>query len=146
MSETIPRFFTSDEHLPDTEVLIFSSNAKFIDNHFNMLLSLGFVPITVTTLEAAVVILRMTVIELVIVDEETGVPETQSLLGWVRDNRQGVPVLVVSQRSNDVLRHQALELGAAGYLDRPVFQDDVVQAILAHCARGGNPLWGPQFN
>jgi hypothetical protein len=87
MSETTPSFFTSDEYLPGTDVLIFSNKGKFIENHLKILLSIGFVPITATTLEAAVALLRMTVIELAIVDEETGSRKLRAF--WDGSGRRG---------------------------------------------------------
>lgn len=132
--------------MPGSYILVFSSDKGFIGHHRAILLSIGFAPIAVTTLEAALAVLRTMAIELAIVDEEAGALETKRILQRARDGRQDVPVLVISQNSDTELRRQALELGAAGYLDRPAFQDDVVRALLAHCARSGNPLWGPHQN
>lgn len=146
MSKAIPKSLLPESYVPGTDVLILSSDREFINHHRAILLSIGFVPITATTLEAALAVLRMIVIELVIVDEEAGTPESQSILIQARNNGQRVPVLVVSQRFDPQSRREALELGAAAYLDRPAFQDDVVQALLAHCTRRGNTLWGPQHN
>lgn len=146
MSETTQRSAIPEAHLPGSDVLIYSSDKRFIHHHRAILLSIGFAPIAVTTLEAALAALRVMVIELVIVDEEAGAVETQTVLKRAKDDGQNIPVLVVSQSSEGELRQQALDLGAAGYLDRPAFQDDVVRALLAHCSRGGNPSWGPLPN
>jgi DNA-binding response OmpR family regulator len=146
MSKITQKSPIPDVGLPGSDVLIFSSDKGFIEFHRAVLLSIGFVPITAATLDVAFVILRVMVIELAIVDEEAGVPETQRILKRARDDAQNVPVLVISQNSDPELRCQALGLGAVGYLDRPAFQDDIVQAHLAHCTRGGNPLWEAQQN
>lgn len=135
-----------ETYIPGSDVLILSSNREFIKHHREILRSIGFVPITATSLEAALAVLRMVVIELVIVDEEGGLLATQEILKRARENRRSVPVLVVDRNSDAELRRQALKLGAAGYVDRPAFQDDVVGALLAHFARRRNPLWAPQPN
>ncbi len=146
MSETTQNYLTSDTHEIGSSVLIFSSDKGFIDHHRTILLSIGFVPITVNTLEAAVAILRMLVIELVIVDEDADVLETQGILKRAADEGQNVPVLVVSTGADAELPLQAIKLGSAFYLNRPAFQDDVVRALLAHCDRCGHPFWEPQQN
>lgn len=142
---------TRKSHVPDTQllgsdVLILSSDREFINHHREILLSIGFVPVTATTADAAIAVLHWMVIELVIVDEQIGVAETQDILDCSRSDGRSVPVLVVSQRPDAELRRQAVKLGGAYFLDRPAFQDDVVRALLAHCAPHGNPLWGPQLN
>ncbi len=146
MSGTTPKPPIPDAYWPGLDVLIFSNDKEFIDHHRAILLSIGFAPITATTLEAALAILGVMAIELVIVDEQAGALETLRILKQAGDVGQSVPVLVVSQSSDTELRRQALELGAECYLDRPAFQDDVVRVLLAHCTRGGSPLWGPQQN
>lgn len=146
MSETTPESPNRNAYLPGSNVLVFSNDKGFIDHHRSILLSIGFVPITATTLDAALTVLRIMVIELVIVDEQAGTYETLRALKQGGDGGESVPVLFVSQSSDAASQCQAPDLGSAGYLDRPAFQDDVVRVLLAHCNRGGNPLWGPQKN
>lgn len=146
MSQSTQKPYISDSQMPGAEVLILSNNRAFIKHHRAILLSIGFVPITVNALEAALAIMHLIVIELVIVDEEAGPLEAQKVLKRARDDGRDVPVLVVSQSPNAELQHQAMELGAVGYLDRPAFQDDVVRALLVHCSRRNNRLWGAQQN
>ncbi|MEJ2009276.1 MAG: hypothetical protein P8Z30_14165 [Acidobacteriota bacterium] len=131
---------------PGLDVVIFSSNWDFIDHHREVLLSIGFGPIAATTPEATLAVLRLTAIELVIVDERVGVPETRRILKQTGNDSPKVPVLVVSSSFNAELRRQALELGAAGYLDHPALQDDVVLALLPDRALTGNSLWGSLQN
>ena len=146
MSETTQNYLAPDTYEIGSNVLIFSSDRGFIDHHRAILVSIGFVPITVNTLEAALAILRMMVIELVIVDERAGVQETERILKRAGDDGQNVPVLVVSTGADTELPIQAIKLGSAFYLSRPAFQDDVVRALLAHCDHCGHPLWDPQQN
>ena len=146
MSEATPKSLSPGTYLPGSDVLIFSNDKGFIDHHRTILLSIGFAPITVGTLEAALAVLRVIAIELVIVDEESGALESRSILKGAMDNGLSVPVLVVGQNFNTESRRQALDLGAVAYLDRPAFQDDVVRALLVQCSRRGIPLWGPQYN
>lgn len=146
MSDTTPKLQLPDAQMLGSDVLILSSDRGFINHHREVLLSIGFVPVTATTVDAAIAVMRWMVIELVIVDEQIGVAETQNVLDYSRGDVRSIPVLVVGQASDVELRRRALELGAANYLDRPAFQDDVVRALLAHCSRRGNPLWGPQLN
>lgn len=146
MSEMTARFPVPNTYNPGFDVLIFSGTKPFIDHHRTILLSVGFVPITANTLEAALAILRMTVIDLVIVDEATGVSETLKILESAGDGWRKIPVLVVSQGFDAKLQRLAMELGAAGYLDHPAFQDDVVRALLPNRDHAGTSLWGPQQN
>lgn len=146
MSKPTPKFLLPESEVPGSDVLIFSSSPEFVEHHRSILLSIGFVPVAANTLGAAFAILRLMLVELVIVDGETGALETQSILKRARDDRPNVPVLVVDQNPDVELGRQALELGAADYLGRPAFQDDVVRALLSHCTPDGSHLWGPQQN
>ncbi len=146
MSETTQNYLAPDMYEIGSSVLIFSGDRGFIDHHRAILLSIGFVPITMNTLEAALAVLQVMVIELVIVDEGTGVLETQRILKRAGDDGQNVPVLVISAGADAELQPQAFELGSVFYLNRPAFQDDVVRVLLAHCDRCGHPLWDPQQN
>ena len=146
MSDTTRKSHFSDPQTLGSDVLIFSSDKGFINHHREILASIGFVPITATTVEAAIAVMGLMAVELVIVDEQDWGIDTRKILSQARSNGQSVPILVVSRQPDAEVRRQALDLGAAGYLDRPAFQDDVVRALLAHCARGKNPLWGAQQN
>jgi len=136
--------FIIGHYIPGIDVMIHSCNGNFIDHHRAILLSIGFAPITTTDLEAALAILRVMAVELVIVDGETGIQETQKILKQARSNGHKVPVLVVGHNSDGEKRRRALELGAADYLDHPALQDDVVQAILPDRPRPRNSSLGPQ--
>lgn len=135
-----------ESYIPGSDVLIFSSNPEFVEHHREILLSIGLVPVMAPTLGTALAILRLMLIELVIVDGEAGAGETQSILKLAREDRPSVPVLVVDQSSDPEWGSAVLGMGAADYLGRPAFQDDVVRALLAHCARLGNRLWEPRPN
>ena len=110
--------------------LIFSSDWDFIDHHHRILSSLGFIPIAATTPEAALAVLRLEVIALVVVDEGDGLTSSRKVLRRAQETQQHAPVLVVSRCTDPESRCQALALGAAEYLEHPVFPDDVVQAFL----------------
>jgi len=138
------KFSVEEQYLPGLDVLVFSNDLGFITHHGSILLSIGFVPIVATTLKATLATLRSKAIELVIVDEEAGVQETQRILKQARENSPKVPVLVVSSSSHAESRRQAVDLGAAGYLDRSALQDDVVQALLPDRPRRRESSRGPQ--
>jgi two-component system response regulator RegA len=146
MSETTQNYLTADTCELGSNVLIFSGDKSFIDHHRAILLSIGFVPITVQTLEAALAILRVMAPELAIVDECVGAVDIQKILKRARDYGKNVPVLIVGSGADAELGIQAIELGSASYLNRPAFQDDVVRALLTHCDHCGHPLWGPEQN
>ena len=146
MSQTTQNYFTPDTNEIGSNVLVFSSDGSFIDHHRAIVLSIGFVPITVHTLEAALAILRVMAIELAILDEGAGALDVQRIMKRATDNGQNVPVLIVGSGADADLGIQAIELGSASYLNRPAFQDDVVRALLAHCDRCGHPLWAPEQN
>lgn len=134
------------EQIPGFDVVIFSSDRSFIDHHRSVMLSVGLVPITANTLEAALIILQLMHIALVVIDERCEALETEGLIAQAKDSGRHVPVLIVRQDSDAKLAGQALTLGATDYLDHPMFPDDVVRILLAHCASGGNSLWGLQQN
>lgn len=145
MSEASPKFLFPNVNAPGFDILIVSDDRAFIDHHRAILLSIGFVPIAASTVEAALTVLGMRIIELVIVDEAGRIEETQRFLKQVQNDGQA-PVLVVSPNFDPELRRQALALGAAEYLDRPAFQDDVVRVLLDFCSRRKISAWGPQQN
>lgn len=140
----MPTFSIQEQYLPGLDCLVFSNDLGFISHHRSILLSIGFDPIVATTLKASLGVLRSKAIELVIVDEEAGTQETQRILKQARDSSPKVPVLVVSSSSCEQLRRQALDLGAAGYLDRSALQDDVVQALLPDRPLRKDSSQGPQ--
>lgn len=146
MNQATPKPLLPETYVPGSDILIFSSDLEFVEHHREVLLSIGFVPIVAPTLGAALAILRVMLIELVIVDGEAGALEAQSILKLARDDRPGVPVMVISQYPDEELGRQMLELGAANFLDRPALQDDVVHALLAQYAPSGNLWWGKQQN
>lgn len=140
------RFPTPDTYNPGFDVLIFSRDKSFLEHHRASLLSIGFVPITATTLEASLAVIRMTVIDLVIADEEAGVAETLRILERAGDGWCKIPVLVVGQGFDAESQRLALETGAAGYLNHPAFQDDVLRALHPNRDRTRTSLWGPRQN
>lgn len=144
MKQAQQKPFIIGPYLPGIDVMIYSCNGSFIDHHRAILLSIGFAPITVTNLEAALAILRVMAVELVIVDAETGPQETRKIVDQAKGDGRHVPVLVVGRKSDGESRRQALKLGAADYLDHPALQDDVVQAILPDRPRERKSSWGPQ--
>lgn len=146
MSKPTPEFPIPDTFNPGFDVLIFSSDKEFVNHHRSILLSVGFVPLTAPTLEDALAILMTTVIDLVIVDDGAGLTETTQILERAREGWRGIPVLVVSKGIDAELQRLAAKLGAAGYLDHPAFQDDVVRALLPNRSRTATRLWGPQQN
>jgi len=146
MSDPVPKPLLPESYIPGSDILIFSGNPEFVEHHRAVLLSIGFVPIAANTMGAALAIMRLMLIELVIVDGEAETLEIQSILRRARDDWPSVPVLVVDQNPDVEFARQVLNLGAADYLDRPALQDDVVRALLIHCASVGNRMWEPQPN
>lgn len=144
MKQAQSKPFIVGPYIPGIDVMIHSCSGSFIDHHRAMLLSIGFAPITTTNLETALAILHVMAIELVIVDGETAIQETQKILEYAMSDGRKVPVLVVGQDAGDEPRRRALALGAADYLDHPALQDDVVQAILPDRPRRSKASLRPQ--
>lgn len=118
------------EDAPGCVVLIFSNDRSFINHYCKMFVSLGFKRLTATAPEATILLLRLLVVTLVILDQESGVPEGCRILKRVRHLQYHAPVLVVGRTSYPNFRHEALSLGAADYLDHPAFPKDVIHAFL----------------
>ena len=125
-----PFVLNSSEDMPGCAVLIFSPDRSFIEHYCGMFMSLGFKPVIATTVEAAVALLRLLVVALVVVDEESGKIESGQILRRSRDMQYHAPVLVFGGRSDPDFRCQALALGAADYLDHPAFPGDIIHALL----------------
>lgn len=132
------------EDVPGCAVLIFSTDRTFIEHYRVLFRSLGFSPVTVTTPEAALAILRLMVVALVVVDFEDGPFDSRQILEGARSTQYYAPVLVIGRKSDQDFREQALALGAADYLDHPAHPDDIIHALLpSHAgarttARGAN--------
>jgi ActR/RegA family two-component response regulator len=110
-------------------VLIFSKDRSFLDHYREIFVSLGFVPITATTAEAALAILRLMVVAFVVVDQSSGIPESRKILEHARDAQRHGLVLVIAREANPHFRCEALALGAVEYLIHPVVPDDFVHAL-----------------
>jgi len=120
----------SNEDSSACAVLIFSADRTFTKHYCGIFLSLGFTPVTATTTEAAIALLRLLVVTLVVVDEESGKSENGQILRRSRDMQYHAPVFVIGGTSNQDFRRQAMALGATDYLDHPASRGDIIHALL----------------
>ena len=122
----------SDKHedVAGCPVLIVSTDREFVSHYRGMLVPLGIQPITATTSEAALAVLRLTVVAFVVVDQEIGTFDTRRILQRARKTQLHAPILVITRQPDPYLRREALALGAAAYLNHPVLRDDIVYALV----------------
>lgn len=111
--------------------LIFSGDRNFLKYYRELFKKLGFAPVTATTPEAALAILRFTIVAFVVVDQGGATFESRHVLERARQTQQHAPVLVITRKLDPHFRHEVLALGAADYLDHPALPDDIVHALLA---------------
>lgn len=116
-------------------ILICSTDRKFLDDYRTLALSLGLTPVTATSPEAAVAILRVMIVAYVLLDAQDGLEACRQVMHDARETQHEAPVLVVSGKSNPNFRDQAASMGAADYLEQPDFPDDVIQALLLSSRR-----------
>ena len=110
-------------------VLIFSTKDEFLEHYREVALSLGFVPMTVETPDAAIAILRLMVVAFVVIDQSSGIQATRTILKRVQQDQAHALALVVAQEPDPRFRREALSLGAAEYLDHPAAPEDFVYAF-----------------
>lgn len=120
--------------------LLFSSRQGFLDYYSRILASLGLVPVSRSTSERALAILRMIPVALVVVDEDLGISECLEVSQGARKRREGPPVLVISQNKNSPFRQEALAAGVTDYLVRPVLREDIIHALLPNVSRAKQSL------
>ncbi|HET7212155.1 MAG TPA: hypothetical protein VFL79_01085 [Terriglobia bacterium] len=127
------------EDAPGCVVLIFSTDRGFLIRYCEMAISMGFKPLTASTPEAATALLRLLVMSLVVLDQESGTAECCQILRRARDLQYYAPVLVIARASDSNFRHEALSLGAENYLDHPALPDDIIHALLPNCNHRERP-------
>ncbi len=121
-------------------VLVYSSDRVFLDYYRTMVLSLGFTPVTATTPEAAVAILRLMIVASVVVDAE-GIGEGfRRVVRRAREAQQHAPVVAVSRKLDADFRHQVKAMGAADCLKHPALRDDMVHVLLTDHAYAKPPV------
>lgn len=111
-------------------VLIFSSDRMFLDYYRTMFLSLGFSPVTATTLQAARGILRLAIIVYMVVDLDEGLQTSREIIRYARETQSHASVVVINRRSDENLQPDRADLGATDYLEHPALLDEMVQALL----------------
>lgn len=110
-------------------VLVYSTDRDFLEHYRGVFLSLGFVPITAATLEAAMAILRLMVIAFAVVDQSSGIEANRNILRRIQISQPHAVALVVAEESDPHFRREALALGAAEYLHHPADPKDFAHAF-----------------
>jgi DNA-binding response OmpR family regulator len=126
-----PLTANSGEDFQGCPVLIFSNDRGVLDYYRRMFANLGFAPVTATTAEAAVALLRLMIVAFVIVDQGDEFYESRRVVERARQTQVNAPVLLISQNADPDFRHQALAIGATACLNHPVLPDDIVHALIA---------------
>lgn len=121
-------------------VLIYSGDRAFLDYYRSMFLSLGLTPVTATTSEAAVAILRLVIVAYVVVDAEGGLERCRQVMRRAYETQHHAPVLVVSQKDDPDFRHKAMTMGATDCLEHPAPPDHMLHALLPSHAFAKTPL------
>lgn len=111
-------------------VLIFSSDRLFLDYYRTMFLSLGFSPVTATTLQAAKGVLRLAIIVYMVVDLGEGIQTSREIIHYARETQCHAPVVVMGRKPHQDSHPVATDLGATDYLEHPALLDEMVQALL----------------
>lgn len=111
-------------------ILIYSRDRAFLDYYRAMFLSLGLAPVTATTSEAALAILRLVIVAYVVLDEEAGHEGCRQVMHRACRTQRHAPVVVVSRKPDPDFQSQAMTMGAADYLNHPAFPDDFVHVLL----------------
>src|SRR5690242_1289204 len=84
MGRQVSEFSTRTEGAEGCVVLVFSTDRDFLEHYRGVFLSLGFVPITAATVEAALAILRLMVVAFVVVDQSSGMEADRNILKRVQ--------------------------------------------------------------
>lgn len=115
-------------------VLIYSGDRLFLDYYRTMFLSLGFSPVTATTPQAAKGILRLAIIVYMVVDLDEGLQNSREIIRYARQTQGHAPVVVMSRKSDENLKHDTIGLGATDYLSHPALLDEMVHALVPRAA------------
>ena len=111
-------------------VLVYSEDREFLEYYRTMFLSLGLAPVTATTPEAAMAILRLVIVAYVVVDAGSGIEVCRQVVHRARETQHHAPVVVVSRKTDPDFRHQAMTMGAADCIEHPLLRDSLVHALL----------------
>jgi ActR/RegA family two-component response regulator len=120
--------------------LICSGDRAFLDYYRAMFISLHFTPVTATTPEAAVAILRLMIVAFVLVDSEEGLEGCRQVIHRARRDQHHADVVVLGRKLDLDFRHQVIAMGAASCLDHPALPDDMVHTLVPGHAEARNPV------
>lgn len=110
-------------------VLVVSTERDFLDHYREVFRALGLVPITATSVAAAMAILNLMIVAMVVVDQRNGLPDVRKVLKRAQNAQPHALGFVIGQDPELRLPNAALELGAAEYLDHPAAAQDFAQAF-----------------
>lgn len=111
-------------------VLIYCSDRSFLDYYRAMFISLGLSPVTATTPEVAMGVLRLAVVGFVVMDEAGGLSECRMVMRRAGELQHQGTLVVIGRDPDQIFRHEAIALGAAEYLDHPALPEDIIRALL----------------
>lgn len=131
---------TDDANYKGCAVLIYSGDREFLDYYRTMFLSLGLSPVTATTVEAAVAILRLVIVAYLVVDAEGRLEEHRQVMERARKTQHHAPILVISRKHDPGFQHQVMTMGAADCLEHPALTEDMLHALLPGHALAKAPL------
>lgn len=118
----------------DSLVLIYSSDDDFLNYYRSMFVSLGLTPITETTAEAALGMLRLTVVEFVVLDQDEERQGYEQVIRHAREAEYHPTVVGVSRKHHQNSHPEASGLEAAEHLGHPAPQEDLLDALFLECA------------
>lgn len=114
----------------DSIVLLYSSDTDFLDYYRRMFVSLGLTPLAATTPEAAMGMLRLTVVAFVVVDQDEGSKGCRQVIRHAQEAEYKSTVVVVSRNHLRNSHPEATGLEPAEHLDHPAPADDMLHALL----------------
>jgi len=117
---------------PGGYVLIVGDDPKFLEYYRRNFPEQAFVPLTVSTYDAAVGFLRLYIFDLVVVDEGNGRLSYRSVLEFARGLGHPSPIVVISRTHEMDFRQEAMRLGAVDCLQAPASPQEIVSMIDQH--------------
>ena len=111
-------------------ILIYSGDREFLEYYRAMFHSLGLAPVTATTSEAALAILRLMIVAYVVVDAGCGIEGCRQVVHRARETQHHAPIVLVCRKADPEFRRQAMTMGAADCIEHPLPPDCLVNALL----------------
>ena len=105
-------------------VLVFSAERDFLDHYREVFLSLGLVPITATSVAAAIAILKLMVVAMVVIDQSSGTPAVRKILKRAHKVQPHALGFVIGQDPELRFGSEESLLGPAKFLDHPAAPKD----------------------